>query len=144
MFTANYGRSQLIYNATLSYSHELWVMTKRMIVVTSSQILFFSLGVWDSGTRSFEIRRELEVEHLCVNRKFLRWFRHLINVPPGCLPLELVIQTHQTGRRSEPQSPGGMPHLTRQPLMEELEDMAGKKDNSVAFLRLLPPQPGLG
>lgn len=68
---------------------------------------------------------------------------HLIRVPPRCLPLELLIQTHHTGRRAEPEHAGGTLYLETawDPLKEELEHMAEKKDISVALLRLLPPQP---
>ena len=50
--------------------------------------------------RSSDIRRELGVEPLLlrVQRSQLRWFGHLIRMPPGRLPLE-VFQARPTGRR---------------------------------------------
>ena len=50
--------------------------------------------------RSSDIQRELGVEPLLlrVERSQLRWFGHLIRMPPTHLPLE-VFQAHPTGRR---------------------------------------------
>jgi len=50
--------------------------------------------------RSSDIRRELGVEPLLlrVERSQLRWFGHLIRMPPGRLSLE-VFQARPTGRR---------------------------------------------
>lgn len=42
---------------------------------------------------------------LCVERGQLRWLRHSIRLPPGCLPRE-VFQAHPSGRR--PQTDRGL------------------------------------
>lgn len=51
--------------------------------------------------RSSDIRRELRVEPLLlsIERSQLRWFRHLVRMPPGHLPVE-VFQECPTGRRT--------------------------------------------
>ncbi|KAJ7993845.1 hypothetical protein DPEC_G00258930 [Dallia pectoralis] len=50
--------------------------------------------------RSSVIREELGVEPLllCVERSQLRWFGHLVRMPPGRLPRE-VFQARPAGRR---------------------------------------------
>jgi len=97
--------------------------------------------------RSSDIRRELGVEPLLlrVERSQLRWFGHLIRMPPGRLPLE-VFRTDLTGRR-----PRGRPgtrwrdyisHLAWERLgisQEELESVAGEKPQ--ALLSRLPRRP---
>uniref|UniRef100_A0A3Q1CIM7 Rap guanine nucleotide exchange factor (GEF) 6 n=1 Tax=Amphiprion ocellaris TaxID=80972 RepID=A0A3Q1CIM7_AMPOC len=59
------------------------------------------LSLRDRVTSS-DIRRELGVEPLLlrVERSQLRWFGHLIRMPPGRLPLE-VFQTRPPGRRPQ-------------------------------------------
>ena len=44
--------------------------------------------------KSLAIREELKVEPLLlhIKRSQFKWFRHLIGMPPGCLPVE-VYQT---------------------------------------------------
>lgn len=50
--------------------------------------------------RSLDTQRECRVELLlCVKRSQLKWFGHLIRIPPGCLPLESFWAP--TGRRSQ-------------------------------------------
>uniref|UniRef100_A0A3Q3WHL4 Uncharacterized protein n=1 Tax=Mola mola TaxID=94237 RepID=A0A3Q3WHL4_MOLML len=64
---------QSIYIPTLSYGRELWVVTER--------------------TRSsLDIRGELGVKPLLfrIERSQLRWFGHLVRMPPGCFPQEAV------------------------------------------------------
>ncbi|KAJ8015855.1 hypothetical protein DPEC_G00000750 [Dallia pectoralis] len=50
--------------------------------------------------RSSVIREELGVEPLllCIERSQLRWFGHLVRMPPGRLPRE-VFQARPAGRR---------------------------------------------
>jgi len=102
--------------------------------------------------RSSDIRRNFGVEPLLlrVERSQLRWFEHLIRMPPGRLPFE-VFQAHPTGRR-----PRGRPrtcwedyisHLAWERLgisQEELESVAGEKQAWGALLSRLPPRPGPG
>ncbi len=97
--------------------------------------------------RSSDIRRELEVEPLLllIERSQLRWFGHLVRMPPGHRPLE-VFQAQLTGRR-----PWGRPrtrwrdyisHLGIPP--EELENIAGERDVWNTQFSLLLPPPGHG
>jgi len=57
------------------------------------------LSVVDRARRS-DIWRELRVEPLLlrIERSQLRWFGHLIRMPPGCLPLE-DFRARPIGRR---------------------------------------------
>ncbi len=66
---------------------------------------------WLSGlrnrVRSSDIRRELGEESLLfgIERSHLRWFRHLIRMPPGHLPLEVFWARPTVGRpRSRPRT----------------------------------------
>jgi len=93
-----------VYVPTLTYDHELWIVTERTrLRKQAAKISFFRrlarLSLRDR-VQSSDIRRELGVEPLllCIERSQLRWFGHLIRMPPGRLPLE-VFQTRPTGRR---------------------------------------------
>ena len=86
---------QSIYVPTLTYGHELWVVTERMRSrIQAAEMSFLcrvaGLSLRDR-VRSSDIRRELGVEPLLlrVERGQLRWFGHLIRMPPGRLPLEV-------------------------------------------------------
>ncbi len=111
---------QSIYVPTLTYGHELWVVTERMrLRIQAAEMSFLcrvaGLSLRDR-VRSSDIWRELRVEPLLlhVERSQLRWFRHLIRMPPGCLPVE-VFRVRPPGR-----------------------------DIWTILLNLLPPRPGLG
>jgi len=98
---------------------------------------------------SSDIRRELGVESLLlrVERSQLRWFGHLIWMPPECLPLE-VFQARPTGRR-----PRGRPRtrwryyifqLAREHLripQNELENVAGERKSGSACWVWCPCDP---
>ncbi len=101
--------------------------------------------------RSSDIRRELRVELLLlhVERSQVRWFEHLVRMPPGHHPLE-VFQAHPIGRR-----PRGRPkthwrdyisHLAGERLWisQDLLEVEEVKKIWIAYLSLLPPQPDLG
>jgi len=82
-----------IYVPTLTYGHELWVVTERMsgsrIQVAKMSFLRRVAGLsLRDRVRSSDIRRELGVESLLlrVERSQLRWFGHLIRMPPGASP----------------------------------------------------------
>jgi len=81
-----------IYVPTLTYCHKLWVVMSFLRRVAG-------LSLRDR-VRSLEIRRELGVEPplLHIERSQLRWFGHLIRMPPGRLLLE-VFRARPTGRR---------------------------------------------
>ena len=66
-----------IYVPTLTYGHELWVMTER----TRSTI--------QAAEMSFLLH---------IERSQLRWLGHLYRMPPGCLPREVFLAC-PTGRR---------------------------------------------
>ncbi|TWW59969.1 hypothetical protein D4764_05G0000590 [Takifugu flavidus] len=122
-----------IFVPTLTYGHELWVMTKRQ----------------DHGdrVRSSAIREELGVEPLLlrVERSQMRWLGHLVRMPPGRLPGE-VFRACPSGRR-----PPGRPRTRWRDYVsrlawerlgippDELEEVAGEREVWASLLRLLPP-----
>uniref|UniRef100_A0A3B4BI15 Ethanolamine kinase n=1 Tax=Periophthalmus magnuspinnatus TaxID=409849 RepID=A0A3B4BI15_9GOBI len=142
-----------IYVPTLTYGHELWVMTER----TRSRIQAAEMGflrrvagrTLRDRVRSSVTREELGVEPLLlhVERNQLRWLGHLLRMPPGRLPRE-VFWACPTGRR-----PRGRPRtrwrdyvsrLAWERLgipLEELEDVSGVREVWESLLRLLPPRP---
>ncbi len=82
---------QLIYVPTLTYGYELWVVTERMRSRIQAGIMSFlrmvaGLSLRDR-VRSSDISEELGVEPLllCIERRHLRWFGHLIRMPPAFL-----------------------------------------------------------
>ena len=84
-----------IYVPTLTYGHELWVVTERTRSrIQAAEMSFLrrvaGLSLRDR-VRSSDIRRELGVEPLLlrVERSQLRWLEHLIWMSPGRLPLEV-------------------------------------------------------
>ena len=93
-----------IFIPTLTYGHEGWVMTER----TRSRIQAAEMGFLRrvagvslrDRVRSLVIREGLGVEPLllCVERSQLRWFGHLVRMPPGRIPRE-VFQARPAGRR---------------------------------------------
>jgi len=92
-----------------------------------------------------DIRRELGVEPLLlrVERSPLRWFGHLIRMPPGRLPLE-AFQAHPTGRRLR-----GRPRTRWRDYFSQLacRERLGIPQNelgNVSLLGPLPPRPDLG
>ncbi|KAF7657607.1 hypothetical protein LDENG_00024740 [Lucifuga dentata] len=104
------------------------------------------------GVRSSDIREGLGVEPLLlrIERSQLRWFGHLIRMPPGRLPRE-VFQAHPTGKR-----PRGRPRTRWRDYIsrlawerlgvpqKELEGLAGDREVWAGLLSLLPPRPGPG
>ena len=90
---------------TLTYGHEGWVMTER----TRSRIQAAEMGFLRrvagvslrDKVRGSVIREGLGVEPLLlrVGRSQLRWFSHLVRMPPGRLSRELF-QARPAGRRS--------------------------------------------
>jgi len=134
-----------------AYGHKLWVVTERTRSrIQAAKMSFLrrvaGLSLKDR-VRSSDIRRELRVELLLlpVKRSQLRWFGHLIRMPPGRLPLE-VFRARPNGRR-----PWGrhrtrwrdyISHLAWECLRiprEELESVAGEKEAWGALLSQLPP-----
>jgi len=81
-----------VYVPILTYGHELWVVTERTrsrIQVAEMSFLRRVAGLsLRDRVRSSDIRRELGIEPLLlrIERSQLRWFGHLIRMPPGRLP----------------------------------------------------------
>jgi len=119
-----------------------WVVTERTrLLIQAAEMVFLhrvaGLSLRDR-VRSSDIRREIGEEPLLLCLSQLRWFGHLIRMPPGCLPLE-VFRACPTGRR-----PRGRPrtrwrdyisHLAWEHLgilQEKLESVAGENDVCLA------------
>ena len=97
----------------VTYGHELWLVTERtrlriQVAGMSSLRRVAGLSLRDK-VRSSDIRRELGVEPLLlrVERSQLRWFRHLIKMPPGRLPLE-VFRARLGDPEADPEPAGGI------------------------------------
>ncbi|KAI3366038.1 hypothetical protein L3Q82_009865 [Scortum barcoo] len=93
-----------IYAPTITYGHELWVMTERTRSRIQAAEMSFLRRVAGCSlrdrVRSSVTREELGVEPLLlhIERSQLRWLGHLFRMPPGRLPRE-VFQACPTGRR---------------------------------------------
>ncbi|KAI3363818.1 hypothetical protein L3Q82_001417 [Scortum barcoo] len=145
-----------IYVPTLTYGHELWVMTERTRSRIQAAEMSFLRRVAGRSlrdrVRSSVTREELGVEPLLlrIERSQLRWLGHLFRMPPGRLPRE-VFQACPTGRR-----PRGRPRTRWRDYVsrlawerlgippEELEEVSGVREVWASLLRLLPPRPGPG
>ena len=81
-----------IYVPTLTYGHELWVMTERIRSRIQAAEMSFLRRVAGRSlrdrVRSSVTQKELRVEPLLlhIERSQLRWLRHLFRMPPECLP----------------------------------------------------------
>ncbi|TWW61054.1 hypothetical protein D4764_05G0011440 [Takifugu flavidus] len=147
---------RLIFVPTLTYGHELWVMTKRTRSrVRAAEMTFLhrvaGLSLRDR-VRSSAIREELGVEPLLlrVERSQMRWLGHLLRMPPGRLPGEMF-RACPSGSR-----PPGRPRTHWRDYVsrlawerlgippDELEDVAGEREVWASLLRLLPPRPNPG
>ncbi|KAK3509747.1 hypothetical protein QTP70_008379 [Hemibagrus guttatus] len=97
---------QSIYVPTLTYGHELWVMTERIRSRKQAAKMSFLCRVAGrlvrDRVRSSATREELGVEPLLlhIKRGQLRWLRHLFQMPPGRLPGE-VFRACPTGKRPQ-------------------------------------------
>ena len=145
-----------IYVPTLTYGHELWVVTERTRSrIQAAEMSFLrrvaGLSLRDR-VRSSVIREGLRVEPLLlrIERSQMRWLGHLVRMPPGRLPGE-VFRARPTGRR-----PRGRPRTRWRDYVsrlawerlgvppEELEEVAGERGVWASLLRLMPPRPDLG
>ncbi|KAK3547561.1 hypothetical protein QTP86_024709 [Hemibagrus guttatus] len=147
---------QSVYVPTLTYGHELCVMTKRVRSrIQAAEMSFLHRVAGHSlrdRVRSSVTRKELGVEPLLlhIERGQLRWLGHLFRMPLGRLPGE-VFRACPTGKR-----PRGRPktrwrdyvsRLAWECLgvpLEELEEVSGEREVWASLLRLLPPRPGSG
>ena len=86
-----------IYVHTLTYVHELWVVTERMrapIQAAKMSFLCRLVGCYlRDRVRSSVTWEELGVEPLLlhIERSQLRWLGHLYQMPPGHLPREVLV-----------------------------------------------------
>ncbi|TWW60624.1 R2 Retrovirus-related Pol polyprotein from type I retrotransposable element [Takifugu flavidus] len=125
-----------IFVPTLTYGHELWVMTER----TRSRV--------QAAEMSF-LRRVAGLS-LRDRRSQMRWLGHLVRMPPGRLPGE-VFRACPSGKR-----PPGRPRTRWRDYVsrlawerlgippDELEEVAGEREVWASLLRLLPPRPDPG
>uniref|UniRef100_A0A8C6LRX0 Reverse transcriptase domain-containing protein n=1 Tax=Nothobranchius furzeri TaxID=105023 RepID=A0A8C6LRX0_NOTFU len=93
-----------IYVPTLTYGHELWVVTERTRSrIQAAEMSFLrrvaGLSLRDR-VRSSVIQEGLGVDPLVlhIQRSQLRWLGHVVRMPPGRLPGE-VFRARPTGRR---------------------------------------------
>ena len=93
-----------IFVPTLTYGHEVWVMTESIRSrVQAAEMSFLrrvaGISLRDR-VRSSITRERLGVEPLLLNleRSQLRWFGHLVRMPPERLPRK-VLDARPTGRR---------------------------------------------
>lgn len=134
-----------IYNPTLTYGHELWVVTEKNEIVDTSRRKAAGLSLSDR-VRSSDILEELGVKSLllCVKRTQPRWFGHLVRMPPGRLPGE-VFRACPTGRSpwADVGHNGELSAVLETPwcLPGEVEDMGGERRVWASLLRLLAPRP---
>ncbi|KAK3567087.1 hypothetical protein QTP86_009780 [Hemibagrus guttatus] len=97
---------QSIYVPTLTYGHELWVMTERVRSrIQAAEMSFLHRVAGRSlrdRVRSSVTREELGVEPLLlhIERGQFRWLEHLFQMPPGHLPGE-VFRACPTGKRPQ-------------------------------------------
>ncbi|KAK3528856.1 hypothetical protein QTP70_011737 [Hemibagrus guttatus] len=154
--TARLSIYQSIYVPTLTYGHELWVMTERVTSrIQAAKMSFLRRAAGRSlrdRVRSSVTREELRVEPLLlhIERGQLRWLGHLFRMPPGRLPGE-VFRACPTGKR-----PRGRPRTHWRDYVswlawerlrvppEELEEVSGEREVWASLLRLLPLRPGSG
>ncbi|KAK3573041.1 hypothetical protein QTP86_012223 [Hemibagrus guttatus] len=131
---------QSIYVPTLTYGHELWVMTERVRSRIQAAEMSFLRKVAGCSlrdrVRSSVTREELGVEPLLlhIERGQLRWLGHLFRMPPGHLPGE-VFRACPTGKR-----PRGRPRTRWRDYVsrlawerlgvppEELEEVSGERE----------------
>ncbi|KAK7939602.1 hypothetical protein WMY93_002928 [Mugilogobius chulae] len=153
---ANLSIYRSIYVPTLTYGHELWVMTERTRSRIQAVEMSFLRRVAGRSlrdrVRSSVTREELGVEPLLlhVERSQLRWLGHLFRLTPGRLPGE-VFRACLTGRR-----PRGRPRTRWRDYVsrlawerlgippEELAEVCGDREVWASLLRLLPPRPDSG
>ncbi|KAK3537609.1 hypothetical protein QTP70_017005, partial [Hemibagrus guttatus] len=134
---------QSIYVPTLTYGHELWVMTERVRSrIQAAEMSFLCRVVGRSlrdRVRSSVTREELGVEPLLlhIERGQLRWLGHLFRMPPGRLPGEV-------GRTRWRDYVSRLAWERLRVPPEELEEVSGEREVWASLLRLLPLRPGSG
>ena len=145
-----------IFVPTLTYGHEVWVMTERTrsrIQAAEMSFLRRVAGIsLRDRVRSSVIRERLGVEPLLLHleRSQLRWFGHLVRMPPERLPRE-VLAACPLGKR-----PRGRPRTRWRDYIsslawdrlgipqEEVANVAREREVWSSQLELLPPRPDYG
>ena len=142
-----------IYVPTLTYGHELWVMTERIRSRIQASEMSFLRRVAGCSLRdrvkSSVTQEELQVEPLLlhIERSQLRWLG-LFRMPPGRLPREVFLACPARRRswgRPRTRWGGYVTQLAWERLgilPEELEEVSGKREVWVSLLRQLPLRPG--
>ena len=133
-----------------------WLMTERMrprVQAAKMGFLHRVAGVsLRDRVKSSAIREGLGVEPLllCMERNQLRWFGHLMRMPPGHLPREVFL-AHPTGRK-----PRGRPRASWRDYISslawerlgnpqsDLAEVAREREVWGSLLNLLPLQPDFG
>ncbi|KAK3539665.1 hypothetical protein QTP70_011111 [Hemibagrus guttatus] len=147
---------QSIYVPTLTYGHELWVMTERIRSRIQAAEMSFLCRVAGCSlrdkVRSPVTREGLGVEPLLlhIERGQLRWLGHLFWMHLGRLPGEVfwACPTRKRPRRRprthwrDYVSRLAWERLGVPP--EELAEVSGEREVWASLLRLLPPRPGFG
>ncbi len=142
-----------IYVPTLTYGHELWVITKRTRSRIQAAEMSFLRRVAERSlrdrVRSSVTRKELREEPLLldIEKSQLRWLGHLFRMPPESLPGE-VFRARPTGRRprEDPGHAGGImspewPGNASVSPPEKQEEVSREREVWASLLRLLPPRP---
>ncbi|XP_061622105.1 furin (paired basic amino acid cleaving enzyme) a isoform X2 [Phyllopteryx taeniolatus] len=134
-----------IYVPTLTYGHELWVVTeKTRSRIQGAEMSFFrrvsGLSLRDR-VRSSVIREDIRVESLLlhIERSQMRWLGHLIRMPPGHVPPG-GDPGDDPGHAGETTSFGWPGNALGSP-PEELDEVAGEREVWTSLLKLLPPRP---
>uniref|UniRef100_A0A8C6KH39 Reverse transcriptase domain-containing protein n=1 Tax=Nothobranchius furzeri TaxID=105023 RepID=A0A8C6KH39_NOTFU len=138
----------------ITYGHELWV-TRMRSRIQAAKMSFLRrvarLSLRDR-VRSLDIREGLGVEPLLlrIERSHLRWFGHLVRMPPGRLPGE-VFRACPAGRgppgRPRTRWRGYISNLVQERLgvlPEELVEVAGERTVWSSLVGMLLPRPGPG
>ncbi|KAK3552109.1 hypothetical protein QTP86_000648 [Hemibagrus guttatus] len=128
---------QSIYVPTLTYGHELWVMTEKVRSRIQAAEMSFLCRVAGRSLRD-RVRSSVTWEELGVEpRGQLRWLGHLFRMPPGRLPGE-VFRACPTGKR-----PRGRPRTRWRDYVswlawerlgvppEELEEVSGERESEL-------------
>uniref|UniRef100_A0A8C6NIQ5 Reverse transcriptase domain-containing protein n=1 Tax=Nothobranchius furzeri TaxID=105023 RepID=A0A8C6NIQ5_NOTFU len=138
-----------IFVPTLTYGHELWVVTERTRSQIQAAEMSFLRRVAGLSLRD-RVRSSVIQEGLGVDPLLLHIERSQLRWPPGCLPGE-VFQACLTGRRPKgrPRTRWRdyVPHLAKERLgisPEELAQVAGEREVWASHCRLLPPRPNPG
>lgn len=142
-----------VYVPTLTYGHEIWVVTERIRSRIQAAEMRFLRGVAGitrrDRVRNTRVREALNVEQLLLRteRSMLRWFGHVVRMSPNRLPRRVMIAV-PSGKR-----PLGRPrnrwldqvrHLSWSRLgipPDELESMAEDREGWRVHLSILPPRP---